>query len=294
MPSIFALFFRQSRRSGFFRLILLVLLSFFVWGGVVRAENLAPLKIGIMPFNSTLALIKTHQPLSRYLETQLGRHIAIHTSADYTTFVNELLGGQFDLAIAGPHFGSMAQQQGWIPLFRYQADLQPVFVVRADSSIKKLEELRGKSIGLSGRLSISSIGGMKWLQDSGLTPHKDYQLVERTTHGAAIAAVAVGELDAALTTHTPLKQIPEDIRAKIKVLPLNIHIPHLMTLAHSRLGPQEIERIRGALRKFPDTAEGREFFRETGYGGYVDVTPADIQALKPFVDITVQLMRQGK
>lgn len=263
-------------------------------GAASTAQGLPPLKMGIMPFNSTLALIKTHQPLIQHLESRLGRRIAVFTSADYFTYVNELLEGQFDLAIAGPHFGAMAQERGSVILFRYKADLQPVFVVRADSPINGLESLRGKRVGLSSRLSISSIGGAKWLHDSGLKLDKDYELVERSTHGAAIAAVAVGELDAALTTFTPLKQIPDDVRAKIRVLPLDIHAPHLMTLAHSRLGTPEIERVRKALRDFPDTTAGRSFFQETGYGGYVDVTQADIQALKPFLQLTVDMMRQGR
>jgi phosphonate transport system substrate-binding protein len=123
---------------------------------------------------------------------------------------------------------------------------------------------------------------------------KDYQLVERSTHGAAVAAVSVGELDAALTTHTPLKQIPEDVRAKIRVLPLDIHVPHLMTLANAQLGSRDIERIRVALRNFQNTLEGREFFRETGYQGYADISAADILALKPFVELTVQVMKQSK
>jgi phosphonate transport system substrate-binding protein len=276
------------------RLMVATALNGLLVAGGANAQTLPPLKMGIMPFNSTLALIKTHQPLIQHLETRLGRRISVYTSADYFTYVNELLDGQFDLAIAGPHFGSMAQERGSVILFRYTADLQPVFVVRADSGINKLDDLRGKRVGLSSRLSISSIGGVKWLHDQGLKLVKDYELVERSTHGAAVAAVAVGELDAALTTFTPLKQIPDDVRAKIRVLPLNIHAPHLMTLAHSRLGNAEVERVRKALREFPQTPAGRAFFQETGYVGYADVSKADIQTLKPFVQLTVDMMRQGR
>jgi len=276
------------------RLILTSALGGLLGMDLAQAQSLPPLKMGIMPFNSTLALIKTHQPLIQHLESKLGRRINVFTSTDYFTFVNELLDGHFDLAIAGPHFGSMAQERGSVLLFRYKADLQPVFVVRTDSNLKILDDLRGKRVGLSSRLSISSIGGVKWLQDKGLALSKDYQLVERSTHGAAIAAVAVGELDAALTTFTPLKQVPDDVRAKVRVLPLDIHSPHLMTLAHTRLGAQEIERVRNALRSFPDTPAGRGFFQETGYGGYAEISAADLKTLKPFVDLTVEMMRQNK
>jgi phosphonate transport system substrate-binding protein len=267
--------------------------------GLASAQNVpqaaAPLKLGIMPFNSALALIKTHQPLRQHLQASLGRPVDIFTSTDYFTFLNEMLDGRFDLAIAGPHFGSMAIERGWVPLFRYKAVLQPLFVVRPGSGINRLEDLRGKRIGLSSRLSISSIGGVKWLQDHGLQLDKDYQLFERSTHGAAVAAVAVGELDAALTTHTPLKQIPEDVRAKVTILPLDIAVPHLMTLANPRLGKQEVQKIKQALMSFSATSgTGADFFRDTGYLGYEEVSTADMRALKPYVDLTLRMISKSQ
>ena len=262
--------------------------------GLAGAQNALPLKLGIMPFNSALALIKTHQPLRLHLQSSLGRPVDIFTSTDYVTFLNEMLDGHFDLAIAGPHFGSMAIERGWVPLFRYKAVLQPLFVVRAGAGIHTLEDLRGKRIGLSSRLSISSIGGVKWLQDHGLHLDKDYQLFERSTHGAAIAAVAVGDLDAALTTYTPLKQIPEDVRAKVTILPLDISVPHLMTLANPRLGKQEIQKLKQALERFSaPTGAGVDFFRDTGYLGYEEVTTADIRVLKPYVTLTLRMISQS-
>jgi len=258
------------------------------------AQDLAPLKLGIMPFNSTLALIKTHQSLVQHLEVALGRRLSVFTAGDYFTYVNELLDGQFDLAIAGPHFGVMAQERGMSIVARYQADLQSVFVVRADSALKSSTDLRGRRVVLSSRLSMSSMGGVKWLQDQGLRLGQDYQLFERSTHGAAIAAVAVGEFDAAITTHTPLRQIPPDVRERIRVLPVDIHAPHLMTLAHRRLGSAVVTRTRQALSSFVTTPAGRQFLQDTGYQGYIDVSSADLQALKPYVALTVDMMRQGR
>ncbi len=263
--------------------------------GGQSVQSAAPLKLGIMPFNSALALIKTHQPLRQYLQTRLARPVDIFTSTDYFTFLNEILEGHFDLAIAGPHFGSMAIERGWIPLFRYQAVLQPIFVVRPGAGIATLDDLRGKRIGLSSRLSISSIGGVKWLQDHGLHLDKDYRLFERSTHGAAIAAVAVGELDAALTTYTPLKQIPEDVRAKVTVLPIDIKMPHLMTLASPRLDRKEVQKIRQALRDFSSPGGvGADFFRDTGYLGYEEVSAADLRSLKPYVDLTLRMIGKSQ
>lgn len=259
--------------------------------GVGATPAAAPLKLGVMPFNSALALIKTHHPLREHLQKSLGRPVEIFTSADYFTYINETLDGRFDLIIAGPHFAVMAIDKGYVPLFRYRAVLQPIFVIRPDAGIHTVADLKGKRIGLSSRLSISSIGGTRWLEEQGLRMGRDFRISERATHGAAVAAVAVGDLDAALTTYTPLKQVPEDVRARVVVMPTEIKVPHLMTLAHSRLGKAEIERIRAALAAFADsTPEGREFFRETGYLGYEPVAATDIKALQPYVELTRQVM----
>jgi phosphonate transport system substrate-binding protein len=276
---------------------LIVLAGASAWllarAAVVQANE--PLKLGIMPFNSTLALIKTHAPIRDYLQAKLGRPVEIYTSADYFTFINESLAGRFDLLITGPHFGVMSIDKGYQPLFRYRAVLEPLFVVRPQSGIKSVADLRGKKIGLSSRLSMSSIGGVRWLQDHGLQVGRDYQLSERTTHGAAVAAVAVGELDAALTTHTPLKQIPEDVRAKVSVLQTEIKVPHLMTLIHPRLGKREVEAVRAALKAFSESApEGRAFFEQTGYLGYEEISAADLRTLKPYVELTRKMMAHNE
>lgn len=259
--------------------------------GNVWAKSEPSLKLGIVPFNSALALIKTHAPLRDFLQARLGRPVDIFTSADYFTFINEVLAGSFDLLIAGPNIGVIGIDKGYLPLYRYRATLQPLLVVRPQSGIKTAADLRGKKIGLSSRLSMSSIGGVRWLHDQGLQVGRDYQLFEQPTHGAAVAAVAVGDLDAAWTTHTPLKQIPDDVRAKVIVLPTDIKLPHLMTLAHPRIGAREIEAVRGALRDFAGTsAEGRAFFEQTGYAGYEEISRADLLALKPYVELTRKMM----
>lgn len=256
-----------------------------------QANAEAPaLRLGIMPFNSTLALFKTHQPLREHLQNVLKRPVDLFTAADYFTFLNASLAGEYDLLITGPHFGVLCLKAGYQPLVRYQAILQPVFVVRKGGDVRSLDDLRGRRIGLSSRLSISSIGGVKWLLDNGLQMGRDYQLYERTTHGAAVAAVAVGELDAALTTHTPLRQVPEDVRAKVDILPIEVGVPHLMTLAHQRLGKATISHLRQSLHGFAATPAGGEFFKSTGYQGYAPISAGDIAALEPYVALTRTLL----
>lgn len=250
-----------------------------------------PLKFGIMPFNSALALIRSHQPLTQHLEQTLGRKIQVLSSTDYFTHINQVLAGDFDLLITGPHFAVMATEKSYLPLVRYAADLRPGFVVRQDSPWQSEQDLRGKRIGMPSRLAVISSSGIKWLADQGLRLNNDYQVVEFVSHGAAVAAVASGEVDLALTASSAWGQVPEGIRSKTRMLPTDIRLPHLMTLAHKRLPKPEIERVRQALMSFGDTPAGKAFFRSTEYQGYAPVTAQDLEKLRPYVELTVKLMR---
>lgn len=273
--------------------LILILLLLCVWAAPLSAET-PPLRLGILPFNSTLALIKTHQPLRQYLQKELGQPIDIFTSADYVAFQKDSLSGAFDLLITGPHFGVICLEAGYLPLVRYDTSLQPVFVLRKDSKIQQVGDFRGKRIGLPNELSVSAIGGLGWLREQGLVAGKDFTVVEKPTHGAAVAAVAVGDIDAALTTYTPLKQIPQDIREHIRIMPTNIDMPHLMTMAHARLGKERVQRIKKALASFAATADGKAFFENTGYHGYLPIDKSSIEKLQPYIPIVKELMQSEK
>jgi phosphonate transport system substrate-binding protein len=269
--------------------ILLLLCSLLAARSVIAEAP--PIKLGIMPFNSTLALIRTHQSLTAHLEKSLGRKVQVLTSQDYFTHINQVMAGDFDLLITGPHFGAMAAEKAYLPLFRYSADLQPSFVVRKDSTIKEIADVRGKRLGMPHRLAVISSGGIKWLDERGLRLNRDYQSVEYPSHGASIAAVASGEVDMALSAATAWQQTQEGIRGKTQLLATDIRLPHVMTLAHRRLPKNEIARIRQALLSFGDTPAGQAFFRDTGYHGYREISAADLEQLRPFIELTVKMMR---
>ena len=255
------------------------------------ATETAPLKLGIMPFNSTLALMRVHQPLAAHLEQALGRKIQILTSTNYVSHIKQLLAGEFDLAITGPHFAILAIEKNHHALYRYSAELRPSFVVLTNSPIERINDLRGKRLGMPHRLAVISSSTIKWLDEQGLRHGLDYQRIEYTSHGAAIAAVVAGEVDVTLSANSAWHQTPENVREKTRLLITDIRLPHLITVAHNRLSETDTEHLRQALLNFGTSTAGQVFFRETGYQGYTEVTASDLEKLRPFIDLTTEMMR---
>jgi phosphonate transport system substrate-binding protein len=245
------------------------------------------LRLGIAPFNSPSTLFKTHQALQQHLEQHLKRSVKLYTSANHAAFLADSLGDRFDIIITPPHFGVLNLERGYAPLVRYRATMSTILVVRADSTITAITDLHGKRIAFPERTAFFSVAGIKKLEDSGMRADVDYQAQERPSHAAAIIAVALKEVDAAVTTLGPVNQMSANIRAQLRTIRFEEkqYAPHLMTLAHKSLGSALIAEIKSALNSFPATDKGKVFFLSTGYEGYVPITEQDIKLVQPYTDM---------
>lgn len=269
---------RMARWLG--ALCLTILLTFAPpsWGG-------EPLKVLLLPYTNTMALMKLNQPIRQALETHLGIPVILFTSANFEAHFDDIRHGNFDVAITGPHFGAWAVMHGHRPLLRYRPSLSPLLAVRKDGGITRPEQLRGKVVALSDALSSSSLGGQRWLAELGLSGGKDYQIMNSPSHTTAIMAVALGQADAAITTHTPIKQAAPEIAEQLRLVVSPFAMPHLFTIANQSLPADQAEKIKAALQAFQNSESGQSFMTSTGYLGYVELTPADVEAMRPVVSM---------
>ncbi len=252
----------------------------------VVAEKLQTLKIGFLPYTNALNLIKIHQPLRDFLSKKLDIPVEIVTSSNYEAMYFDTKEGVFDLIVTGPHFGVMHIQEGFIPLYRYDTALKPLLVVKKDSDIDSPKKLLGKQIALSTYLSVSSVGGLQWLKNEGLVAGRDFTTFNAASHTSAIQSVLLGESAAAITTHTPIKQLAKESVDAIKILESPYAMPHLFTLANPKLGEKTIQKIKNALLAFAASEEGKVYFEKTGYKGYTEISKEDINAMSAYIEVT--------
>ncbi|MDR0702496.1 MAG: phosphate/phosphite/phosphonate ABC transporter substrate-binding protein [Azoarcus sp.] len=241
------------------------------------------LRLGIAPFYSAPALLRTHHPLRDHLSRVLKTDVVVYSARDHERFLGSALDAGYDIVISPVHFLPMLAQAGFTPLVRYRAPLELLLIVRKDSGIERLADLRGRRIGLPDRLSLYHILGMKWLDTLDLRPETDYTLSETPSHMALLLAVHAGQTDVGVTGHPPLLLLDANVRDRLKALDVGHPVfPSLVTLAHADLGGKEIGRIRAALEVFPESPEGRRFFASSGYGGYVPATMNDVKQARSY------------
>lgn len=265
------------------------------WFGLpaATAADGKPLEIGVFPYLSVRAVLTTFQPIRHYLERELGRPVVLYTAPDFRSFIERTQQGEYDVLITAPHCARLAQlQTGYVPLAGFTKELHPIIVVAASSSYKSLADLRGKTVAIPDRLAIVSMMGLRLMREQGIETDRDFRLVSATSHNSAILEVTRANADAAITEAAALQQMPDELRNGVRVIATAGKAPHVMLMAHPRLGHGTIQKLRSLLEQFAtESPEGREFLAATGYESLKPVREAVLKSLDPYAQEILRILR---
>ncbi len=275
---------RFSAGSAFFRLMGGVLALFMGLGwGTAAAREASPLKLGVLPYTSTLDLLSAYEPLCNYLRENLHRPIQLYTGSSYAAFIRDSDAGDYDLLLTAPHMGRLAQlKAGYVPLLRYAGDLQLLLVVTRESPVHKVSDLAGKAVAAPDRMALATMRGLEWLKEQGLTQGRDFRLVETSSHANAVLSLTRGKSQAALTSRFFFSRLPEKTKASFRILTVLGGGPHLMFLAHPRLSHGLVRQLVTALAAFADKAPEGAMLWKAGQKGLEPVGQDELRRMDPY------------
>ncbi len=264
-----------------FHFLLGLLLATASWCAFAAGQQ--PLSIGLFPNLSTRLLLETYQPLREFLEQQLQQPVVMYTAPDFHSFISRTQNGEYDIIVTAPHFARLAQTDaGYQPLFAYRNDITAAVVVRKDSQLNDISQLRGAKIAAPDRLAMVTLLGLKLLRDRGLEADRDYAFQWTTTHSNVALAVLRGDAAAGLIGIIPLKQLPENISRQLQLLTATPAVPSQMLLAHHRLPPGQQQQFKAAMLAFEQSEAGQKFFRASGLAGLKPLGNNDLKLLDPY------------
>lgn len=246
----------------------------------VQAADRA-LQIGILPINTTRALIKSYEPLHNYLERILGRQVELVTARDFKTFYFNTLSGQYDVIVTAAHLGRLAQTQAnYIPLARYKAQHRTLLITAKDHPLQDIHELRGNLLAGIDPVTLAMNESMVWLRSQGLQAGKDFNVQNMPTPVSAAYAVKNHQAILAVGSIQGLNMMPEELRQSIEIFASLQELPSMLWMAHPRM-KADIARLKTVLMGFTaDTAEGAQFFEATGYQGLREVAPEETATME--------------
>ncbi len=246
----------------------LATMAFAAIAGMVSAQPIT-LKVSAIPDEAPTELLRKFRPLGAYLEKRLNAKVEFVPVTDYASAVEALVGKKVDMVWYGGFTFVQARirsNNGVIPLVQRTEDqkFRSVFITRADSGIKTLADLKGKTFTFGSPSSTSGhLMPRSFLMQAKIDPDKDFrQLAYSGAHDATIAAVAGGKVQAGALNISVWEKFVNEKKvntAQVKVFYTTPPYYDYNWTVRSDLDRKLREGITQAfLDLSPATAEGRE------------------------------------
>ena len=253
------------------------------------------LVIGVLP-NIPAATLGTHyERMTRYLERGNVHKVTIVIPRNFKEFFDSTMRGEYDLAVAAPHFARVAQvDRNMIPLVTYQPQINALFVAPIDSKLKGPADVRERVVAFANVQSLVAMYGLQWLKQAGLEAGTDYEVRAARTDLGVGRMLLSGDAVAAIMSNGEFRALPADESARLKVVEVFAKIPNFVVLAHPRIESARLGRIKAQLKAFlADPEEGVPFSQASGFSALVDVDPAVMRELDSFTSATRRSMGYG-
>ena len=262
------------------------------------------LTVGLIPAESNEEMIAAFEPLRVYLEERLEETVTVYTATDYTGIIEAMRKGRLDIAWFGPMSYYLAEREANAEAFVIgvrqggNARYHSLITVPKDSSVQKLEDLRGKTIAFVDPASTS--GGLvpRYMVKlaTGLMPEKFFgRLIWSGTHDAAQLAVKNHTVDAAAGADVIYQRMLEKglITSKTnRVIMISDPLPGAPLAWRGNL---ESERKSKILDAFLDAHNHADVSGLTRVSHFEIATPADYDLIRKMVielDLSDEQIRQ--
>ena len=272
-----------------------------------KRSSTKALRVGFVPAEDAQQVMQNAQPLVDILRKELGMEIEPFVATDYTGIVEALRVHKLDVAFLAPASYVLAKNEADIKVilkserkgipFYYAA-----IITRADSGIKTLDDLRGKTFAFGDTLSTTGhVFPRKMLKERGIDPTRDLkQILYSGGHDATVLAVLNGKVDAGATyANSPdgndtawmryLKD-PADVK-RIRAIAFSEPIPADNLVVSGALDPQIVKRLEDNFIELSRDAKGKTMLRDLyQIDGFVPATDQDYDSVrKAFTEAGIRL-----
>ena len=257
---------------------------------VTRGDD--TLVIGVLPNIAAATLTTQYERLKRYLERNEGRKVQIVVPANFKAFFDATMRGDYDLAVAAPHFARVAQlDRKLIPLVTYEPRINALLVTPSESTISGPRDVRERAVGFANPQSLVAMYGQQWLKQAGLEPGRDYEMKAARTDLGVGRMLLTGDAVAAVLSNGEFRVLPPEESARMKVVEVIARIPNFVIMAHPRIERDRLGRLKAELKAFlADKEEGEPFAKATGFTGIIDADDALLREMDPFAGLTRRAM----
>ncbi|MDO8444656.1 MAG: phosphate/phosphite/phosphonate ABC transporter substrate-binding protein [Deltaproteobacteria bacterium] len=252
-------------------------------GEKVAGENRERLVLGVMPSLPPTKLFTKYQPLADYLTRKTGKEVVISTAPNFQEYMVRLQKGEYEMILPNPYqYIMVSKSPGYAPLVKISGiPFQGFIVVRKDSGINGIQDLKGKKIAYPDPSALAATMQVRaYLKRNGIDPERDTRESYAASQESVIFGVHQRLFDAAGTWPEALEGTPDDIRKGLKVLAETETLPHRPIAIRSDIPSDVSEKVKKALLSMNDDPEGHNILASIGYHAFEAVSDKDYDKVR--------------
>lgn len=267
------------------------------------------LKVQFVPTNNDGSMEAKAKPFASYLSKKLGVKVDVTLATDYSTIVEAMASGKVDVGIMPPaayvqardrnaaqailtsQLGAYNHETGLPEEGKLSGTFKGEVLVRADSGLKTLEDLKGRRIAtLSPNSASGYIYPVAEMKDLGIDPTRDCTLTTVNDIPSEMMAVLSGQQDACFVFEGARnvyasKFSGHDLFQDLRVLYLTKgDIPNDAIAVRTGMVPELKAKIKEVFLDMKKDGEGREAMALWGHKGYEEANEAVYDTVKDYTD----------
>lgn len=261
--------------------------------GDSKDEDYKPkeLTIQFVPSQNADTLEAKAKPLEKLLSKELDIPVKVSVSTNYNTIVEAMKSKKVDVGFLPPTAYTLAHKQKAADVllqaqrFGINKDgsntdklvdsYKSQFIVKKDSGIKSLKDMKGKKIALQ---DVSSTAGYTYpvaeLLDAGINPMKDMKVTNVKGHDQAVIALLNGDVDVAVTFQDARNIVKKDqpnVFKDTEIVKLTEDIPNDTISVRSDMDKEWRKKLEKAFKDISKTKEGHKIISEVySHEAYID------------------------
>ncbi len=236
-------------------------------------------KFGVVPQFEPRKLSAVWSPILTELEKRTGFKFLMVGSPRIPEFEAEFQAGRYDFAYMNPYHAVVAHgTQKYEPIVRDGAEqLFGILVASKEGTINEVRDLNGKTVAFPAPNAF----GASLMTRAELDRQKvKFQPLWAQTHTSAYLNVALGKADAAGGIMATLKQQPQAVQDKLRIIFETRRAEPHPVMAHPRVPTADSEAVRKAFLDMAATPEGAALLAQVPMRQAVSASFDDYKAIR--------------
>jgi len=253
-------------------------------------EKPSKIKIGLVPEQDIRKMAARYEPLAEYLSKKLDKEIVLVYLDSYGEVCDKFIYKQLDAAFFGSFSYGLTHFKAWVepiarPDYQGTSTYRGLIVVKEDSGIKNIIDMRGKRLALVHQATYAGyLYPLYYFNEHGIKDLEGYfsKIIFAGSQDKAIFALLKDEADVAcpkdLVYHRIIKENP-DLEKKLVVLSASGPVPSNALCVSKDLDPILKNRLKDALLNLHKEVEAIPILEALGADKFIETRDSDYQYL---------------